>query len=101
MLKDSVSLGKIRVYLLLQIEPGDSLPSLAVRYGVAVDAIKRANAIVSDADMYARGTVRIPDFARKGQTPSSADRDRGHSKRAGGQFNRQIEISIDFSIEFC
>ena len=50
---------------ILQIEPGDTLPSLAVRYGETVDAIKRVNAIVSDADMYARDQIRIPDSATR------------------------------------
>ena len=64
-----------------QIEPGDTLPSLAIRYGVAVDAIKRVNAIVTDSDMYARETVRIPVFTRMGQTSAERGDSNSNSER--------------------
>ena len=41
---------------------------------MAVDAIKRVNAIVSDSDMYARETIRIPDSTKMGQIEISVER---------------------------
>ena len=39
-----------------------------------MDAIKRVNAIVSDSDMYARETIRIPDSTKMGQIEISVQR---------------------------
>ena len=36
---------------------GDTLSSLAVRYGVAVGAIKRANGMLGEADLYLKDKI--------------------------------------------
>ena len=48
---------------------------------MAVDAIKRVNAIVTDSDMYARETVRIPVYTRMGQTSAEGGGSNSNSER--------------------
>ena len=48
---------------------------------MAVDAIKRVNAIVTDSDMYAREIVRIPVYTRMGQTSAERGGSNSNSER--------------------
>ena len=67
-----------------------------------MDAIKRVNAIVNDADMYARETIRIPDGAKKGQKSTY---DRGHNKiqersERPKKVQEKAERTTDYFIKF-
>ena len=77
---------------------------------MAVDAIKRVNAIVSDSDMYARETIRIPDSTKMGQTSaergdsnSNSERPRirpGKEARSGRVPEKAAEGPVDFFSKF-
>jgi|AntAceMinimDraft_1070359.scaffolds.fasta_scaffold30445_3 hypothetical protein len=44
-----------------KVTPLDSLSGIAIRYGSTIRAIKRANGgMISDATLFARGTLRVP-----------------------------------------
>jgi LysM repeat protein len=52
-----------------QIAKTDTLAGLAVKYNVTVADIKRANGLMSDSGMYARGVISIPMRQRPGPAP--------------------------------
>ncbi|KAK9745076.1 LysM domain [Popillia japonica] len=43
------------------VEEGDTLQSLAIRYGCSVAELKRLNHILNDNEIYAKGVVKVPD----------------------------------------
>ena len=75
---------------------------------MAVDAIKRVNAIVSDSDMYARETIRIPDSTKTGQisvergdSNSNSERPRIRpGKEARSEKAGKAEGPVDFFSKF-
>ena len=51
-----------------KVTPLDNLAGLAIKYGVTIRDIKRANGgVISDATLFARGTLRIPRHALPGE----------------------------------
>ena len=70
-----------------------------------MDAIKRVNAIVSDSDMYARETIRIPDSTKMGQTSvdrgdSNSNSERPEKKASSGRVPEKAEGPVDFFSKF-
>ena len=73
-----------------------------------MDAIKRVNAIVSDSDMYARETIRIPDSTKTGQisvergdSNSNSERPRIRpGKEARSEKAGKAEGPVDFFSKF-
>ncbi|KAM3338916.1 putative protein isoform X1 [Capsicum galapagoense] len=63
-------------YIQHQVTKFDTLPGVAIRYGVEVADIKRLNGLVSDLQMFARKTLQIPLPGRHPPSPIvSNDRD--------------------------
>ncbi|XP_060185153.1 uncharacterized protein LOC132614663 [Lycium barbarum] len=52
-----------------QVSKFDTLPGVAIRYGVEVADIKRLNGLVSDLQMFARKTLQIPSPGRHPPSP--------------------------------
>jgi len=48
------------LYLRHEVSKLDTLPGLAIKYGVSVSDIKRVNSLMSDSAMFARSTLLIP-----------------------------------------
>ncbi|XP_074785438.1 lysM and putative peptidoglycan-binding domain-containing protein 1 [Athene noctua] len=49
-----------------RLEPGDTLPGLALRYGVTMEQIKRANRLYTSDTIFLKPTLLIPAPARPG-----------------------------------
>ncbi|KAJ8562843.1 hypothetical protein K7X08_031295 [Anisodus acutangulus] len=56
-------------YIQHQVSKFDTLPGVAIRYGVEVADIKRLNGLVSDLQMFARKTLQIPLPGRHPPSP--------------------------------
>ena len=70
-----------------------------------MDAIKRVNAIVSDSDMYARETIRIPDSTKTGQISvergdSNSNSERPRKEARSGRVPEKAEGPLDFFCKF-
>ncbi|XP_054033569.1 lysM and putative peptidoglycan-binding domain-containing protein 1 [Dryobates pubescens] len=57
-----------------RLEPGDTLPGLALRYGVTMEQIKRANRLYTSDTIFLKPTLLIPSPARPGE-PCPEDKD--------------------------
>ncbi|XP_069734547.1 lysM and putative peptidoglycan-binding domain-containing protein 1 [Phaenicophaeus curvirostris] len=57
-------------------QPGDTLPGLALRYGVTVEQIKRANRLYTSDTIFLKPTLLIPTPAQPG-VPCPAAEDTG------------------------
>ncbi|NXX43945.1 LYSM1 protein, partial [Tricholaema leucomelas] len=59
-----------------RLEPGDTLPGLALRYGVTMEQIKRANRLYTSDTIFLKPTLLIPAPARPGEPcPEGEDKD--------------------------
>ncbi|CAN4090292.1 unnamed protein product [Withania somnifera] len=56
-------------YIQHQVTKFDTLPGVAIRYGVEVADIKKLNRLVSDVQMFARKTLQIPLAGRHPPSP--------------------------------
>ncbi|KAM6365405.1 LOW QUALITY PROTEIN: lysM and putative peptidoglycan-binding domain-containing protein 1 [Pluvialis apricaria] len=56
-----------------RLEPGDTLPGLALRYGVTMEQIKRANRLYTSDTIFLKPTLLIP--APVGPCPEDEDKD--------------------------
>ncbi|KAK4373467.1 hypothetical protein RND71_008851 [Anisodus tanguticus] len=56
-------------YIQHQVSKFDTLPGVAIRYGVEVADIKRLNGLVSDLQMFARKTLQVPLPGRHPPSP--------------------------------
>ncbi|XP_075580619.1 lysM and putative peptidoglycan-binding domain-containing protein 1 [Pelecanus crispus] len=56
-----------------RLEPGDTLPGLALRYGVTMEQIKRANRLYTTDTIFLKPTLLIP--APGGPCPEDKDKD--------------------------
>ncbi|XP_048144703.1 lysM and putative peptidoglycan-binding domain-containing protein 1 isoform X33 [Corvus hawaiiensis] len=60
-----------------RLQPGDTLPGLALRYGVTMEQIQRANRLYASDTIFLKPTLLIPAPARpQGPFPRDRDRDR-------------------------
>ncbi|XP_068851371.1 lysM and putative peptidoglycan-binding domain-containing protein 1 isoform X1 [Aphelocoma coerulescens] len=60
-----------------RLQPGDTLPGLALRYGVTMEQIQRANRLYASDTIFLKPTLLIPAPARpQGPFPRDGDRDR-------------------------
>ncbi|KAM9214800.1 lysM and putative peptidoglycan-binding domain-containing protein 1 [Leptosomus discolor] len=59
-----------------RLEPGDTLPGLALRYGVTMEQIKRANRLYTSDTIFLKPTLLIPAPAQPGgPRPEDEDKD--------------------------
>ncbi|KAM9251805.1 lysM and putative peptidoglycan-binding domain-containing protein 1 [Cariama cristata] len=59
-----------------RLEPGDTLPGLALRYGVTMEQIKRANRLYTSDTIFLKPTLLIPTPVRSGgPCPGDEDED--------------------------
>ncbi|NXV38564.1 LYSM1 protein, partial [Rissa tridactyla] len=56
-----------------RLQPGDTLPGLALRYGVTMEQIKRANRLYTSDTIFLKPTLLIP--APEGPCPDDKDKD--------------------------
>ncbi|KAM6190470.1 lysM and putative peptidoglycan-binding domain-containing protein 1 [Sarcoramphus papa] len=60
-----------------RLEPGDTLPGLALRYGVTMEQIKRANRLYTSDTIFLKPTLLIPTPAQSGgPCPKDKDEDK-------------------------
>ncbi|XP_042641538.1 lysM and putative peptidoglycan-binding domain-containing protein 1-like [Tyto alba] len=60
-----------------RLEPGDTLPGLALRYGVTMEQIKRANRLYTSDTIFLKPTLLIPVPAQPGgPCPEDKDEDK-------------------------
>ncbi|KAM6112702.1 lysM and putative peptidoglycan-binding domain-containing protein 1 [Phoenicopterus ruber ruber] len=57
-----------------RLEPGDTLPGLALRYGVTMEQIKRANRLYTSDTIFLKPTLLIPAPVQPGE-PCPEDKD--------------------------
>ncbi|XP_063997275.1 lysM and putative peptidoglycan-binding domain-containing protein 1 isoform X1 [Pogoniulus pusillus] len=62
-----------------RLRPGDTLPGLALRYGVTTEQIKRANRLYTSDTIFLKPTLLIPAPAGPGQ-PCPEDEDKDEDK---------------------
>ncbi|NXW25019.1 LYSM1 protein, partial [Circaetus pectoralis] len=62
-----------------RLEPGDTLPGLALRYGVTMEQIKRANRLYTSDTIFLKPTLLIPVPAQPGG-PCPEDEDKDEDK---------------------
>ncbi|XP_037267702.1 lysM and putative peptidoglycan-binding domain-containing protein 1 isoform X1 [Falco rusticolus] len=65
-----------------RLEPGDTLPGLALRYGVTMEQIKRANRLYTSDTIFLKSTLLIPTPALPG-APCPDDEDKDTSIPSG------------------
>ncbi|KAJ1260879.1 hypothetical protein BS78_10G265800 [Paspalum vaginatum] len=75
----------------------DTLAGIAIKYGVEISDIKRANGLVSDSQMYAHKTLLIPLPGRPMPSPVRLNASGQRTKRAWAPSHRQNGDAIDSS----
>ncbi|XP_004689602.1 PREDICTED: lysM and putative peptidoglycan-binding domain-containing protein 1 [Condylura cristata] len=67
-----------------QLAPGDTLAGLALRYGVTMEQIKRANRLYTNDSIFLKKTLRIPVLTEPGDVFSGLDSEE-EEEREGAQ----------------
>jgi len=87
-------------FLQHEVSRMDTLAGIAIKYGVQISDIKRANSLVSDSQMYAHKALLIPLPGRPMPSSVRLNSSSQRSKRAwapNNQQNRDIADSLDSS----
>ncbi|KAJ1532554.1 hypothetical protein HK096_006410 [Nowakowskiella sp. JEL0078] len=85
-------------YSVHQVSNTDTLPGIALKYGVSVYSIKTANRISFNEDMFARGTLLIPEII--GSQESNSTRISDDRKKEVKKFQVSTQCSFGEAWEY-
>ncbi|XP_044131142.1 lysM and putative peptidoglycan-binding domain-containing protein 1 [Bufo gargarizans] len=78
------------------VQPGDTLPGLALKYGVTIEQIKRANRLYTNDSIFLKKYLSIPVLTEQPELTNGAHSTAGQGEKEEGAVSRpQRSASVD------